>query len=216
MRSTDIHPLIHATDQALFALFAKPQARRAWPLGQLTQTEESLTATERAHAAGLMRVNHVGEICAQALYTAQTITSRDPTVREQLARAAQEETDHLAWTEERLRELGSRTSVLNPLWYAGAFAIGLVAGRAGDKWSLGFVSETERQVEAHLASHLEASEGGLPAHDIASRAIVEQMKIDEAEHGQLARDNGGAELPTPIKLAMQAAAKVMTTLAYRV
>jgi ubiquinone biosynthesis monooxygenase Coq7 len=209
--------LIHAADSGLRTLFTPARAQRDWRSLQPAGTVEDapLTDTERQHAAGLMRVNHVGEICAQALYTAQAITSRDPAVREQLARAAQEETDHLAWTEDRLKELGSRPSVLNPLWYAGAFAIGLAAGRAGDKWSLGFVSETERQVEAHLASHLEASDGGLPAHDAASRAIVEQMKIDEAEHGQLARDNGGAELPQPIKLAMQAAAKVMTTLAYR-
>jgi ubiquinone biosynthesis monooxygenase Coq7 len=210
--------LIDAVDGGLRTLFSSARPKRDWRMlqPQSIGVAPPLSEDQKRHAAGLMRVNHVGEVCAQALYTAQAITSRDPAVREQLARAAQEETDHLAWTEERLKELGSRTSVLNPLWYAGAFAIGLVAGRAGDKWSLGFVSETERQVEAHLASHLGASDGGLPTHDTVSRAIVEQMKIDEAEHGQLARDNGGAELPEPIKIAMKAAAKVMTTLAYRV
>jgi ubiquinone biosynthesis monooxygenase Coq7 len=210
--------LLSTLDASLRTLFAPARAQRDWrtlqPQGQ-TGTA-ALSEAERQHAAGLMRVNHVGEICAQALYTAQALSSRSPAVREQLSRAAQEETDHLAWTEERLRALGSRTSVLNPLWYAGAFAMGLAAGRAGDKWSLGFVSETERQVEAHLASHLTASEGGLPENDAASRAIVEQMKADEAKHGQLARNAGGADLPPPVKLAMQAAAKVMTTLAYRV
>lgn len=209
---------IVALDSALRTLFSPARAQRNWCAlrpAEATQTD-SLSEAEKHHAASLMRVNHVGEICAQALYTAQAITSRDPAVREQLARAAQEETDHLAWTEQRLKELGSHTSLLNPLWYAGAFAIGLAAGRAGDQWSLGFVSETERQVEAHLASHLAASEGGLPENDITSRAIVEQMKMDEAEHGQLARDHGGVELPQPVKMVMQAAAKVMTTLAYRI
>lgn len=219
MLTMSIDTLIYAADSGLRTLFTPARAQRDWRTLQPSAPANSpiqLSETEKQHAAGLMRVNHVGEICAQALYTAQAITSRDPQVREQLARAAQEETDHLAWTEERLKELGSHTSLLNPLWYAGAFAIGLAAGRAGDKWSLGFVSETERQVEAHLASHLTADQGGLPEKDAASRAIVEQMKIDEAEHGQLARDSGGAELPQPVKLAMQAAAKVMTTLAYRV
>lgn len=157
-----------------------------------------------------MRVNHVGEICAQALYTAQAFATRDPGLRRHFERAADEETDHLAWTAERLRELGGRPSVLNPLWYAGAFAIGLVAGRLGDRVSLGFVVETERQVEAHLQSHMER----LPSADHASRAIVAQMKEDEAAHAALALQAGAVELPAAAKALMRAAATVMTTTAH--
>ncbi len=159
-----------------------------------------------------MRVNHVGEVCAQALYQAQALTARTPALREQMAAAAREETDHLAWTEQRLRELGDRASWLNPLWYAGAFALGLAAGRAGDAWSLGFVVETERQVEQHLAGHLSR----LPAGDAASRAIVAQMKDDEAGHARAAERAGAATLPLPLRLAMRLAAKLMTTTAHRV
>jgi ubiquinone biosynthesis monooxygenase Coq7 len=155
-------------------------------------------------------VNHVGEVCAQALYTAQALATRNPGLREHFEKAAAEETDHLAWTEERLRELGDRTSLLNPLWYAGAFGIGLLAGRLGDRVSLGFVIETERQVEAHLQGHLER----LPAQDHASRAIVAQMKDDEAAHAAGALSAGGIELPAPVKGLMRAAAKVMTTTAH--
>lgn len=157
-----------------------------------------------------MRVNHVGEICAQALYNAQLVATRNPALRESFRQAAREETDHLAWTQQRLRELDARPSLLNPLWYAGAFGIGLVAGRIGDGTSLGFVVETEAQVEQHLASHLDR----LPAADTASRAIVEQMKIDEAQHGAQAQQAGAVELPAPVRWAMRAAAKVMTTTAH--
>lgn len=169
-----------------------------------------LGAQERSHAGALMRVNHVGEVCAQALYTAQALATRNPGLRAQLERAAREETDHLAWTRSRLDELGARPSLLNPLWYAGAFGLGLLAGRLGDPVSLGFVLETERQVEAHLQGHLEQ----LPAGDHASRAIVAQMKDDEAAHAQQALTAGAAELPAPVKAAMRAAAKVMTTTAH--
>ena len=168
--------------------------------------------TDRRLSAALMRVNHVGEVCAQALYQAQALTARSPQLREQMRAAAREETDHLAWTQERLRELNDRPSWLNPLWYAGAFAIGLVAGRLGDAASLGFVVETERQVEAHLASHLER----LPAGDAASRAIVDQMKHDEARHAKEALAAGAAPMPEPVKWLMQASARVMTTVAHRV
>lgn len=157
-----------------------------------------------------MRVNHVGEVCAQALYQAQALTARDSIVAQSMQKAAQEETDHLAWTSARLVELGDRPSLLNPLWYAGAFTFGLLAGRAGDRWSLGFVVETERQVEQHLAQHLEA----LPAADGVSRAIVAQMKDDEMRHAELAQAAGGAELPGPVKWLMRAAARVMTQTAH--
>ena len=157
-----------------------------------------------------MRVNHVGEVCAQALYEAQALTARSNDVRQRMERASHEETDHLAWTAERLAELGDRPSLLNPVWYAGAFAIGLAAGRAGDAWSLGFLVETERQVEEHLAGHLER----LPAQDEASRAIVAQMKEDEAQHADMALAAGGAPLPAPVCWMMRGAAKVMTTTAH--
>jgi len=159
-----------------------------------------------------MRVNHVGEVCAQALYSAQALSTRDPTLRRGFEQAAREETDHLAWTRQRLRELGAHASVLNPLWYAGAFSIGLVAGRAGDAVSLGFMAETERQVEQHLARHLER----LPEQDTASRAIVRQMKNDEAAHAAAAERSGGLPMPAVIRWAMRAAAKVMTTTAHHV
>jgi ubiquinone biosynthesis monooxygenase Coq7 len=169
-----------------------------------------LTDTERRLSGALMRVNHVGEVCAQALYDAQALAARTPALRDQMRRAAAEETDHLAWTRERLAQLGSRPSLLNPLWYAGAFVIGLAAGRMGDATSLGFVLETERQVEAHLAGHLER----LPAADTASRAIVQTMKEDEARHADEAQEAGAVALPPPVRWAMQAAARVMTTTAY--
>ncbi len=159
-----------------------------------------------------MRVNHVGEVCAQALYNAQALTTRDASLRSQFERAAKEETDHLAWTEQRLSELRSRPSLLNPVWYAGAFAIGLLAGRSGDAVSLGFVVETERQVEQHLESHLDR----LPAGDLASHAIVSAMKDDEAQHAADAQSAGAAELPFPVRWAMRAAARVMTTTAHRI
>jgi ubiquinone biosynthesis monooxygenase Coq7 len=200
--------ILGALDQALRTLFATPRGTRPCPVVPAEATH--LGAQEKRHAAALMRVNHVGEVCAQALYTAQAMATADAGVRAQLERAAREETDHLAWTRTRLDELGSRPSLLNPLWYAGAFGLGLLAGRCGDRVSLGFVLETERQVESHLESHLDR----LPAGDHASRAIVAQMKDDEAAHAQLALTSGATELPQAVKLAMRAAAKVMTTTAH--
>jgi ubiquinone biosynthesis monooxygenase Coq7 len=197
-----------AADSALKTLFAKPRAVRSCPVVPADETR--LAAADRRHSASLMRVNHVGEVCAQALYTAQALATRDPALRRHFEKAASEETDHLAWTAERLAELDSRPSVLNPLWYAGAFGLGLVAGRLGDRISLGFVVETEKQVEAHLQSHLDR----LPAGDHASRAIVVQMKEDEAAHAAQALQAGGIELPPPAKALMRAAAKVMTTTAH--
>jgi len=197
-----------AFDQALRTLFAKPRGARPCPIVPAEATH--LGAQERSHAAALMRVNHVGEICAQALYTAQALATKDAALRQSLEKASREETDHLAWTQARLDELGARPSLLNPLWYAGAFTIGLVAGRLGDRVSLGFIVETERQVEQHLQGHLER----LPAADHASRAIVAQMKADEAAHADNAQAAGAAELPPPVKLAMRAAARVMTTTAH--
>ena len=197
-----------AADSALRTLFAKPRALRPCPV--VAADETRLADEERRHAASLMRVNHVGEVCAQALYTAQALATRDPALAARLEKAAEEETDHLAWTAERLEELGARPSLLNPLWYARAFTLGLVAGRFGDRVSLGFVVETERQVEAHLQGHLER----LPAADHASRAIVAQMKTDEAEHAARALSDGAIELPPPVKAMMRAAALVMTTTAH--
>ncbi|MES2509698.1 MAG: 2-polyprenyl-3-methyl-6-methoxy-1,4-benzoquinone monooxygenase [Pseudomonadota bacterium] len=200
--------LINAADSALRTIFAKPRASRPCPTVAGDPTE--LTVPEKALAGALMRVNHVGEVCAQALYAAQAIGTQDPVLRQQFIDASEEETDHLAWTRQRLDELGARPSLLNPLWYAGAFGLGLVAGRLGDRVSLGFVVETERQVEAHLAGHLEK----LPAGDHESRAIVAQMKNDEARHAQEATGAGALELPPPVKSLMAAAAKVMTTTAH--
>ena len=174
--------------------------------------EPGLTEQEKTHSAGLMRVNHVGEVCAQALYAAQSAFAKTPLTREQFQKAGEEEVDHLAWTADRLQELGSRTSLLNPLWYAGSFALGTVAAKLGDPVSLGFVVETERQVEAHLDRHLEE----LPANDLRSRAIVTQMRDDEVAHAEAAAQLGAAELPLPVKKVMQAMAKVMTTAAYRI
>jgi ubiquinone biosynthesis monooxygenase Coq7 len=171
-----------------------------------------LTAEEKLHAGALMRVNHVGEVCAQALYQAQALTARTEDLRQQMQQAAREETDHLAWTAERLQELGARPSLLNPLWYAGAFGIGVLAGRLGDRASLAFVVETERQVEAHLASHLDQ----LPPGDTRSRAIVAVMKEDERRHADEAQAAGALDMPAPLRWAMRAAARVMTSTAYRV
>ena len=169
-----------------------------------------LTQAERTHAAGLMRVNHVGEVCAQALYQAQKLATHSPALKAAFGQAALDEEDHLAWTARRLQALDSRPSLLNPLWYAGALAIGLAAGRFGDKASLGFMAETERQVEHHLDSHLES----LPAADRESRAVVEQMRTDEIAHAKAATDAGGAELPLPVRSLMRVASKVMTRTAY--
>ena len=203
--------LILAADSALRTLWAEPRASRPTPMAAAAELE--LTDAERREAGALMRVNHVGEVCAQALYTGQALACKDPALRAQLAEASREETDHLAWTQQRLNDLKDRPSLLNPLWYAGAFAIGYAAGKlGGDKVSLGFVVETERQVEAHLQSHMDR----LPAADSASRAIVSQMKADEMAHAQMAMKAGAVELPGPVKSLMQMASKVMTTVAHRV
>ena len=206
--STDA--LIHAADSALRTLWAEPRASRPTP--QAMGSATALSDRERREAGALMRVNHVGEVCAQALYTGQALASKDPTLKAKLAEASREETDHLAWTLQRLRELKDRPSRFNPLWYAGAFAIGYAAGKLGDPVSLGFVVETERQVEAHLDGHLHR----LPAGDSASRAIVAQMKTDEIAHANMALREGAAELPMAVKGLMKLAAKVMTTVAHRV
>jgi 3-demethoxyubiquinol 3-hydroxylase len=200
--------LLAAADSALRTLFARNRASRPTPAP--ASAPAALAPAEQMHAAALMRVNHVGEVCAQALYTAQAMATRNPALRRHFENAAREETDHLAWTRQRLDELGARPSLLNPLWYAGAFGLGLVAGRFGDRVSLAFVVETERQVETHLDSHLDR----LPAGDSASRAIVQQMKTDEMSHAAAALAQGAAELPTPVKAAMRAAARVMTTTAH--
>jgi len=205
-----IDTVLGAADSALRTLFARPHASR--PIPPPLDAPGELNAAERRDAGALMRVNHVGEICAQALYTAQAAVAHDPTVRASLLAAAAEETDHLAWTQARLDALGARASLLNPLWYAGAFALGLVAGRLGDATSLGFVAETERQVEAHLDGHL----GRLPAGDSASRAVVMQMKLDEARHAAQAWSAGAAELPAPARALMRLAGRVMTTVAHRI
>ena len=200
--------LITGFDRALRVLSGVSSASRPTPATRMP--DEELSAGERRHSAGLMRVNHVGEVCAQALYAAQGRFSGSPGIRAQFSDAAREEEDHLAWTAQRLAELNSHTSVLNPLWYAGAYAMGAVAARLGDARSLGFVVETERQVEAHLASHLER----LPAADQKSRVIVEQMRQDEIAHGAAAQALGAAELPLPARKAMRAMSRVMTSLAY--
>ena len=206
-----LNALILAADSALRTLWAEPRASRPTP--QAATAELVMNDAERREAAALMRVNHVGEVCAQALYTGQALACQDPALRAKLAEASREETDHLAWTLQRLNDLNDRPSLLNPLWYAGAFAIGYAAGKlGGDRVSLGFVVETERQVEAHLQSHMDK----LPAADSASRAIVAQMKADEVAHAQMAQKAGAVELPGPMKALMQGAAKVMTTVAHRI
>ena len=202
--------LIKATDNALRTLFAKPRASRLCPT--VADRSTDLAVAEKALSGALMRVNHVGEVCAQALYAAQALSTKDPALRQHFVAASQEEGDHLAWTRQRLDELGARPSLLNPLWYAGAFGLGLLAGRLGDRVSLGFLVETERQVEAHLADHMER----LPQADHESRAIVAQMKDDEARHAVEALSAGALELPAPVKLLMRSAARVMTTVAHRV
>lgn len=202
--------LLRTADAALRTLFATPRASQACPT--LAGQDSVLSEQDKALSGALMRVNHVGEVCAQALYTAQAFATRNDALREHFLRASQEETDHLAWTEQRLKELGQRKSLLNPLWYGAAFGLGLLAGRLGDPVSLGFVVETENQVEAHLESHLTR----LPTNDHASRAIVAQMKDDEARHALDAQRAGAAELPQPVKDLMKLAAKVMTTVAHRI
>jgi len=199
-------------DQAMRTVFGKPQVtERDNPADEVTETE-TLSVEEQEHIAGLMRINHVGEVCAQALYQGQAMTAKLDTVRDSMQRAADEENDHLAWCEQRLDELHSHKSVLNPLWYAGSFGLGALAGLAGDKWSLGFVAETEHQVVEHLDEHL----AQLPEHDNRSRAILEQMKEDESRHATVALEAGGEKLPAPVRQAMKFTSKIMTTAAYKI
>jgi len=202
--------VLEVADAALRTLFAKPHATRATPLPTVPPGE--LNETERCEAGALMRVNHVGEVCAQALYTAQAAVTKDQALRSHFSDAAREETDHLAWTRQRLDELGARPSLLNPVWYLGALGIGMIAGRLGDPLSLGFVAETERQVEAHLDGHLDR----LPPGDTASRTVINQMKLDEARHAAQAWSAGAAELPAPAKALMRLASRLMTTVAHRI
>ena len=200
--------LLVAADEALRTLSGLQASSRALP--RASERGEALDAAQAREAAALMRINHAGEICAQALYSGQALTAREPRVREALRAAGAEERDHLAWCRARLRALNGRTSVLDPLWYAGSFGLGVISGMAGDRWSLGFLAETEAQVERHLDGHLER----LPAGDVESRAVLEQMRADEIRHGESGRMLGGAELPWIVRRAMQAASKVMTTAAF--
>ncbi|HUQ73410.1 MAG TPA: 2-polyprenyl-3-methyl-6-methoxy-1,4-benzoquinone monooxygenase [Burkholderiales bacterium] len=197
-------------DRALRAIVGVANASRASP-GE-GKPEAELDPRERAHVAGLMRVNHVGEVCAQALYQGQALTARDPRAKAALQQAAREEEDHLAWSADRIRELGGRPSLLNPLWYAGSLAMGAFAGAMGDRWNLAFLAETERQVEEHLTGHIDK----LPPGDERTRALVEAMREDEAKHRATAVGLGAAELPAPARAAMRFASKVMTTIAYRI
>ena len=201
--------LLRGLDRGLRAMLAPAQGSRPAPGVPSGPDPEPLSEFQRREAAALMRINHAGEIAAQGLYHGQSLVARDPAIRAQLDQAAREETDHLAWCETRLRELNDRPSRLDPFWYAGSFAIGMVAGLAGDRLSLGFMAETERQVEAHLDSHLQS----LPAEDARSRAILAQMRDDEIAHGRAARAAGGEELPAPLRAVMRATARVMTTTA---
>lgn len=203
--------IIASLDEALrISSGGAPTAERENPAGDLPVAD--LDDTERRHVAGLMRINHTGEVCAQALYAGQAATARHDETREAMQLAADEEIDHLSWCEERLKELDSRPSILNPLWYAGSFAIGAAAGIAGDEWSLGFVKETENQVEAHLEDHL----ARLPEGDLRSQAILDQMKTDEAKHARMAEDAGAHNLPKAVQSAMAFTAGIMKTLAYRI
>ena len=212
MNERDYSPtdrLLVNLDQAIRTVFGKPQTTgRPNPANGIAETE--LDDRERKHTARLMRINHTGEVCAQALYQGQALTARLPEVQQAMARSAQEENDHLDWCEKRIGELGDRKSLLNPLWYAGSFAIGALAGIAGDKWSLGFVVETERQVESHLDDHLKK----VPRSDARTRAILERMKEDEIHHADVASAAGGAPLPAPIRLAMGLTSKLMTRSVY--
>ena len=202
--------LLADAQNALDTVFGAPPAQRPNPAAG--EADVVLDEAERRHAAGLMRINHVGEVCAQALYVGQAAVARDDATRAHLLAAAQEETDHLAWCADRLRELDSRPSLLNPLWYAGSYAIGTLAGLRGDGWNLGFVVETEHQVEAHIDEHLDS----LPAADTRSRAILRVMKADEARHAASAEQAGARVLPPPVPMLMAAASKLMKTVAYRI
>jgi ubiquinone biosynthesis monooxygenase Coq7 len=208
-RLTPIDRMLINADHALRTLFGRPQTtERPNPAEDIPEAD--LTDEQRRHVARLMRINHTGEVCAQALYQGQALTAKLPDTRKRLERSAKEENDHLAWCAARLEDLGDRKSLLNPLWYAGSFAMGAAAGLAGDKWSLGFVVETERQVEDHLDEHL----AQIPSDDEKTRTILEQMKADEVHHAQIAHAAGGAELPAPIRSAMRLTSKVMTGTVY--
>jgi 3-demethoxyubiquinol 3-hydroxylase len=204
----NLDALIVEFDKGLRTLFSQAHSRREYPDNGME--EAALSEAEQAHSSALMRVNHCGEICAQALYQGQSLTARDPQVQLKLSEAAQEETEHLAWTARRVDELGGHLSFLNPLWYTSSLTIGAVAGLLGDKWNLGFLAETERQVGAHLQSHLNK----LPANDLKSRAVVQQMYLDETQHAEMAKAMGAAELPLSVKMAMKLSGKVMTHTTY--
>jgi len=200
--------LINNFDAALRTVFTEAKPSRVRP--DIKVLEDTISENQKSKMVALMRINHVGEVCAQALYSGQALTSRNPAIVEALKEAAIEETDHLSWCESRIHELGGRKSLLNPLWYTGSFALGAAAGAIGDKWNLGFLAETERQVTAHLSSHLEQ----LPVEDIKTRMIIEQMHVDETAHAQEAQDLGATELPSPVKKMMLLSSKIMTAIAY--
>jgi ubiquinone biosynthesis monooxygenase Coq7 len=208
MQTDRVDTFIVEADRVLRTLFAPARSRRINPAQGLP--DDLLDESARARSQALMRINHVGEVCAQALYQGQSLTSRNPENRAALQEAAAEETDHLAWCESRIGELGGRKSVFNPFWYLGSLGMGAAAGLLGERWNLGFLAETERQVEAHLDTHLQA----LPVADVKSRAIVAQMKLDEAHHAQTAENRGGAILPEPVKWVMHGASAVMKKIAY--
>ncbi len=208
MRHSTLDKIICEFDTGLRTLLAKPHSMRPHPDIQVSET--ILSDAEKKHAVALMRINHTGEVCAQALYSGQALTARTAATSNTMQRAALEETEHLAWCETRIHELGGRTSLLNPLFYAGSFAIGAIAGALGDQWSLGFLEETEKQVAEHLHSHLKQ----LPEADEKSRKIVEQMRIDEAKHANDAKHLGAATLPAPVKFCMKQMSKVMTATTY--
>lgn len=202
--------LITTFDNSLRTVLASPRASRPRP--DISIIDPALSDSQKQQAAALMRINHVGEVCAQALYNGQAFTSRNPQIVIALEQAAKEETDHLSWCEARIHELGGRKSYLNPLWYSASFTLGAIAGAVGDKWNLGFLAETEQQVGVHLNSHLKK----LSQDDVKTRAIVAQMHLDEAEHAHTARQLGAAELPEPVKAGMKIASKIMTTVAYHI
>ncbi len=202
--------LITEFDKGLRTVFAEAHTVRPYPDCDVPDTP--LEAQEKRHAAALMRINHSGEVCAQALYNGQALTARNPETEAALRQASQEETEHLAWCEKRIAELGGHKSLLNPIWYGGSFALGVLAGALGDKWNLGFLAETENQVGKHIENHLTH----LPENDTKSRAVLEQMKIDEARHAMTALDHGGAQLPAPVRFAMKMTSKVMTHTTYRI
>jgi ubiquinone biosynthesis monooxygenase Coq7 len=204
----NLDDLIIEFDKGLRTLFAQPRSVRPHPDQEMS--EPALSEAEKKQAGALMRVNHTGEVCAQALYSGQALTARNPATTAAMQQAAQEETEHLAWCEKRIQQLGTHTSLLNPLFYAGSFTLGSIAGAMGDRWNLGFLAETEKQVEAHLASHLQQ----LPVADLKTRKIVEQMQQDEAKHAEEAKQQGAAELPAPVKFLMKKMSKLMTRTSY--